>query len=148
MKLIKNTWQQLILMFIVLVSLSACSTQLISDQDIKSINMMESVAEEVDYMYTKMSYMTANERHYKNFEDNYLAIEVKLSALKTRQKSRVLNELTLKQVNIVLTLWKQDRIKHKKQDTLSGFLLKRHKKQYQRLFTALIKAESAKPQSK
>lgn len=110
--------------------------------------MIEAVAENVDYMYTKMSYMEANKRNYNDFSSHYLDVEVKLSALKARQETRLLNELTLRQVHIVLALWKQDRIKHQKKDTLSDFFLKRHRKHYQRLFTALIKAESAKPHKK
>ena len=76
-------------------------------------------------------------------------IDVELQALKTRQELRALNELTLKQVNITISLFKQDREQHKKQDTISNFLLKRHRKQYNRLFLAMIKGEEAKkiPQS-
>lgn len=148
MKLINNRWNCLLLVLVVSGGLFACSTSLISDQDPKSLNIMEAVAENVDYMYTKMSYMPVNTRNYNKFSNYYLEIEVKLNALKIRQEMRVMNELTLKQVNIVLQLWRQDRIKHQTKDTLSDFLLKRHKKQYQRLFTTLIKAESAKPQSK
>lgn len=148
MKLINNRWNRQLLVLVVLGALFACSASLISDQDPKSLNMMEEVAENVDYMYTKMSYMPANERNYHKFSDYYLDVEVKLNALKIRQEMRVMNELTLKQVDIVVQLWRQDRIKHQTKNTLSDFLLKRHKQQYQRLFTALIKAESAKPQSK
>lgn len=148
MKIINHRWNCLLLMLVVLGALSACSSQLISNRDPLSLNMIEQVAKDVDYMYTKMSYMPSNARNYKKFADYYLDIEVKLNALRNRQEARVMNEPTLKQVDIVLQLWRQERIKHKAQDSLSDFLLKRHKQQYQRLFIALIKAESAKPQSK
>lgn len=136
------------LLLFILGSLSGCSMQLISNQDPVSLSMIEEVAKDVDYMYTKMTYMPADKRDYKQFSDYYLSIEVKLNALKNRQEGRVMNELTLKQVGIVLQLWQQDRITHATKGALSNFLLKRHKEQYQRLFMALIKAESAKPLNK
>lgn len=147
MKLI-NHMRHRLLLIIVLGVLSACTTQLISDRDSVSLGMMEEIAQDVDYMYTKMSYLPDNKRDYNQFFDCYLDVEVKLNALKIRQQARVMNELTVKQVDIVLQLWRQDRIKHQTQNTQSDFLLKRHKQQYQRLFFTLIKAESAKPQSK
>lgn len=76
---------------------------------------MESAAQEVDYLYTKMSYLPDNMRSYEQFSDYYLDIKVKLNALRNRQKSRSVNELTLKQVDIILQLWRQDRVKHQQQ---------------------------------
>ena len=147
MKLIYTRCHRASLILFLFTFLSACSTQLISNRDPLSLNLMESAAQNVDYLYTKMSYLPENMRSYEQFSDYYLDIEVKLNALRNRQKARRMNELTLKQVDIVLQLWRQDRVKHQQQGAPSDFLLKRHKQQYQRLFIALIKAESAKPQS-
>jgi len=143
MKTTQSLYKTLCLLVMAFV-LSGCALQLVSDFDEKSLDDMEAIATEVNGFYLGLSYMEKSERSYKNSRQQYLEIEVALEALRSRQEIRAMNELTLKQVDITLKLWREDRERHQAADTLSNFLIKRRKGQYQRLFLAMIKGEESK----
>ncbi|WDE10850.1 hypothetical protein [Thalassomonas haliotis] len=136
----KALWLLLAITFL----LSGCALQLLSDFDEKSLGGMERIGQKVNRFYLGLSYQAKDERLYKASHNLYVNIEADLEALKSRQMIRPVNELTLKQVEIALKLWREDRLHHKAADTLSDFLIKRRKSQYQRLFLAMIKGEEAK----
>ncbi|WDD98083.1 hypothetical protein [Thalassomonas actiniarum] len=136
----KALWLLLAMTFL----LSGCALQLVSDYDEKSLESMERVAQKVNRFYLGLSYQSKEKRLFKASHSAYLNIEADLEALKNRQMIRPMNELTLKQVEITLKLWREDRLRHKTADSLSDFLIKRRKDQYQRLFLAMIKGEEAK----
>jgi hypothetical protein len=134
-----------LLLALFLISMSSgCSVQLIAEQDEVSLQQMEMLAQEVDHFFTQLLYLPAEKRLYQSSKQGYLAIEVKLNALKMRQEVRSMNELTLKQVDIAIKLWTQDRTRHQTQDQFSNFLIKRYRSQYKRLFLAMIKGEEVK----
>lgn len=135
-----------LLTFYMLLMLPSCTTTLISDYDQNTVEQMELIAKKIDRLYIELGYIPAQERAFDYVESEYLDIEVELQALKTRQQLRPLNELTLKQVDISLSLFLQDRERHKKLDTISDFLIKRYRKQYNRLFIAMIRGEEIKKQ--
>lgn len=121
-----------------------CTLQLVADYDQSTLQQLELVAKKVDRLYVELSYTPEQQRTYQKVTSQYLDIEVSLEALKTRQQLRALNELTLKQVDITISLFRQDRELHKQRNTVSDFLLKRRRKQYNRLFISMIKGEEAK----
>lgn len=121
-----------------------CTLQLVADYDQSTLQQLELVAKKVDRLYVELSYTPEQQRSYQKVASQYLDIEVSLEALKTRQQLRELNELTLKQVDITISLFRQDRELHKQRNTVSDFLLKRRRKQYNRLFISMIKGEEAK----
>lgn len=125
--------------------LQACSLQLISEYDKKSLDQTEKIAEKVDYFFARLSYTPVMDRNYIDFAQSYLDIEVDLNSLNMRQKSRPLNELTTKQVDIVTKLWKESREQHKRKNTMSDFLIARHRRQFNQMFLAIIKGEESKP---
>ena len=135
---------KIIVSFLLALSLTSCSLQLISDYDQKTLSQLEITAKKIDRLFIRLSYMPVHQRRFSNAVSSYMDIDVELQALKTRQELRALNELTLKQINIAISLFSQDKEKHKKQNTISDFVLKRHRKQYNRLFIAMIKGEEAK----
>jgi len=135
------------LVALLLMLLSACSLNLISDYDEQSLQDMERIAKQVDMFYAKLLYTSSEQRDYQQFSSDYIHIEVELNALKTRQEIRELNELTLKQVLIAQNLWQQDMQRHKKNDGISDFIAKRHRQQFNRIFLAMIKGEQSKPTS-
>jgi len=131
-----------------LLLLNACALNQISDYDVRSMNQMQLVAKKVDYFYAQISYQPKEKRTYSQSAKQYLEIEVDLNALKLRQQARPTNELTLKQVEIAQTLWSEDRKSHQKKDTISDFIIKRHRQQFSRVFLAMIKGEESKPTTK
>lgn len=132
----------LILAFSILFS--GCALQLISDFDQKSVDQMQNISEKVNGFYLGLSYLKQEQRTYQESAPYYLKVEEKLEALESMQRIRELNELTVKQVEIALSLWRQDRKMHKREGSLSDFIIKRRKSQYQRLFIAMIKGEDSK----
>ncbi|KGJ87934.1 hypothetical protein [Colwellia psychrerythraea] len=121
-----------------------CSLQLLAERDEVSLQQMEELAQEVDHLFTQLLYMPPDRRDYKSNAPKYLSVEVKLNALKMRQESRIMNELTIEQLGIAIGLWAQDRKRHERQNSFSDFMLKRYRSQYKRLFLAMIKGEEAK----
>jgi len=123
---------------------SGCSIQLLAERDEVSLQQMEKLAQDVDLLFTQLLYMPPDRRDYQSNAAKYLSVEVKLNALKMRQESRVMNELTIKQLDIAIDLWAQDRKRHEHQNSFTDFMLKRYRSQYKRLFLAMIKGEEAK----
>ena len=130
---------------LLLLSLSSgCGLQLISGYDEASKKDMLALAREVDAFYIDILDEEPERREYQYYADDYRYVLVELNALRRSQEIRQYNELTLKQVDILLDLWKKDMAQHKKNDGFSTFLLKRHRDQYVRIFAAMIKGEAAK----
>lgn len=144
MKVCFKNFSSLLLAVLFISSFVGCSLQLVSKRDEASLQQMEALSQEVDYFFTRLLYLPAAQRDYARSAQGYMGIEVKLKALHMRQQAREMNELTLKQVNIALELWQQDRKRHQIENTLSDFTIKRYRSQYQRVFLAMIKAEQAK----
>ena len=134
-----------IMLSMTLLLLNACAINQVSDYDAQSLNQMQLVAKKVDYFYAQLSYLPKDKRTYQQSAKQYLEVEVDLNALKLRQQIRSTNELTLKQVEIAQALWSDDRKTHQKKNTISDFIIKRHRQQFQRVFLAMIKGEESKP---
>ena len=140
-----NRVTRFILALLVFLVLPGCSLQLVSDYDQKSMTMMEGIAKDVDRLYIQLGYEKPLGRNFSIYSAFYEDVEVDLNALKSRQEVRPMNELTLKQVDVALQLWSQDRMAHQRKNTVSDFLVRSHRRQFKRLFHAMIKGESSKP---
>lgn len=129
---------------LVLSLTSGCALQMVSSFDAQTEQQIMDVAKKVDRFYAQLSELAKEKRTFHFSQSVYLNIEVELSALLMRQKVRELNELTTKQVEITQALWLQDKKQHQQANTISDFLIKTRKQQYQRLFLAMIRGEQAK----
>ncbi len=135
-------YQRLLAVILPVLLLCACTSSWLASHDSRSEQMMQELAAQVDGFYLRMQYQ--KERPFSRFQQQYLDIEVQLSALKLAQQMRANNELTLKQVEAALTLWQKDLQAHKKADSLSDFIVQRRRAGWQRLFLALLTGEQAK----
>lgn len=124
--------------------LTACSMRLVSEYDERSVVQMEDLVKKIELMYLTMESQLVEERQYVKYEHHYLDVLSELSALELRQQYREHNDQTQRQVKIAIDFWKQDMKSHKHKNTVSNFLIKRHRNQYMRLFTAMILGESYK----
>ena len=122
--------------------------QFISDFDLQSMQDMQRVAKMVDSFYIMLEEVPAEERTYDNSKEGYARIKAELNALKLSQEIRPLNELTTKQVKIAIDLWQEDINFHKKYDSMSDFVIGRHRSQFNRLFRSMIQGEQAKPDTR
>lgn len=125
---------------------SGCSMQIISEYDQVSMQNMQRIAKLVDEFYARLATQPLQSRPFEASEADYVRIEVELNALKLSQQVRELNDLTIKQVDIVIKLWLQDIEAHKKKDNVSNFIINRHRNQFNRTFLAMIKGEQSKPE--
>ena len=148
MTLVKERLINLFIMMFLLLTVSGCSMQLVSDHDKVSMEMMESISKDVDRFYIQIGYENLEDRDFSSYSAFYEDVEVDLSALKARQEVRSMNDLTLKQANIAIQLWVQERMTHQRKNTISDYLIQRHRMQFKRLFHAMIKGESIKPTKK
>ncbi len=101
-------------------------------------------SKEIDRFYGELLYTKEDERNYDRFKEQYLAIEVDLRGLLTKNKIRPLNDESTKQTEIALELWLDDKKQHKENDKVSDFIINRHREQFQRIFIAMAKGEEAK----
>lgn len=144
LRLLKQTMQRTLILLSALY-LAGCSMMFISDYDQASVDQMQLVNKKIDRFFIELEFAEPENRKYSAFKASYVDISVELNALKTMQAVRPMNDLTVKQVDILLDLWKLERTTHQDKDSISNFLIKRHRSQYNRLLTAMIKGEKAKP---
>ncbi len=124
--------------------LSACSMRLVSEYDVRSLEQMEQIVQKIDFLYLQMENTPKAERAFTRFQNQYLEVMSELNVLHLRQQARESNEQTTKQVKIALDLWQQDLSSHRAKNTLSDFIIKRHRAQYMRLLNAMIQGEQFK----
>lgn len=132
------------LFWLYVVLLTGCSLQLVATYDPQTEMQATAIEKKVDYFYRTIQLKPVNQRPYREYEKNYLEIEVDIRALLRRQQRRVNNQETIKQVDMLATLWSQDKNAHQQSDSISDFTIKRRISQYQRMFTAIINGEMAK----
>jgi len=96
------------------------------------------------HFYLILQSFPEKERNFKDFSAGYLDIEVQIRSLERRQEIRDKNDETLKQTKILASLWQQDIADHKKNNSISDFIIKTRMDQYSRLMNTLIKGEIAK----
>ena len=137
-KLLIISWLTLIL------ALSGCALQFIASYDNETLKQIEMIDREVDRLYMDLSFTPMEERHYRLFAKRYQEVLLHIRSLERRQKRREKNTESLKQTQTLLGFWIQDDATHKKNNTLSDFIISRRTSQYRRLFDALIEGELAK----
>lgn len=127
-----------------LIVFYGCTVQYVAVYDESIKNEIIRIAGEVEMFYATVLEVDTSLRGYNNFKDRYLVIEVDLRTLLTRNKIRPLNEESTKQTEIALELWLGDKEKHKRNDSVSDFIINSHRNQFQRIFIAMAKGEAVK----
>jgi hypothetical protein len=118
--------------------------KLVANYDPQSLIQLEHINKEIDLIYSRMELLPESQRTYSHFQQEYLKIDVDIRAYERRQQLREQNEESIKQAAILASLWQQDMQTHKQKTTLSDFMIKRRKAQYQRLISSMLEAEMAK----
>ena len=140
----KYSVQYLIALSIIFFLSGGCRVQLVADYDENIHNEIIRIAEEIDLFYTRLLDTPVDERSYDNFKEDYLLIEVDLRSLLLQNKVRPLNEESVRQTEIAIELWLDDKENHKENNSVSDFIIKQHREQFSRIFTAMAIGESAK----
>lgn len=132
----------LALLFAVLVS--GCTVKYVAEYDAAIKDETVAIAKKVDLFWGNLLDTPSDQRQYENFKILYNEIESDIRSLHMKNEIRPLNELSTKQVQNALELWIEDREMHKRENTFSDFLAKRHRQQFVRVFTAIAKGEDVK----
>ncbi|MDO8549707.1 MAG: hypothetical protein Q7S39_06105 [Ignavibacteria bacterium] len=132
------------LLAITILGINGCTIQYVAEYDESIKNEIIRISAEIDKFYGILLETAEAARTYINFKDEYLTIEVDLRTLLTRNKIRPLNEESVKQTEIVLDLWLNDKEQHKTNDSVSDFIIKQHRNQFQRIFIAMAIGEEVK----
>jgi len=127
-----------------LLCATGCTVHYVADYDLTAKNEIIEVAKEIDVFWGALLDTKVNDREYDKFKNQYNQIEADIRSLVMRNEVRALNLETTKQAQIALALWVDDRENHKTQNGFSDFEAKRHREQYNRVFTAMAKGEQAK----
>jgi hypothetical protein len=138
---------RLTLIFIITFSIiiSGCAVKYVADYDASVQEEIIQIAKKVDLFWGALLDLENSKRVYEKFKDQYNQIETDIRGLVMKNEVRALNKESTKQSNIALDLWIEDRNIHKDNNTFSDFEAKKHRKQYIRVFTAMAKGESVKP---
>jgi len=134
----------IIFLVISFFNVSGCAVRYVADYDASIKNDIAQVAKKVDLFWGRLLDMNVNERKYNKFKDQYNQIESDIRELVMMNEIRSLNKESTMQAKIALELWIEDRTNHKDNDGFSDFEAKRHRKQFNRVFTAMAKGEEAK----
>lgn len=134
----------IIFLTIALFSATGCSVHYIADYDASMKDEIVQVAKKVDLFWGSLLDTDINDRKYDKFKNEYNLIETDIRGLVMKNEIRTLNNESTKQANIALDLWIEDKSIHKDNDAFSDFEAKRHRKQFNRVFTAMAKGEEAK----
>lgn len=126
---------------------SGCTVKYVADYDAGVKDEIIKISKEVDLFWGELLDTPVAERKYEKFREKYTTIETDIRGLVMRNEIRPLNKESTKQAKIALELWIEDRDEHKKNDTFSDFVAKRHRQQYQRVFIAMAIGEDAKKTS-
>ncbi len=144
----KNIQQNFTTAYLLIISaflfINGCRVQYVADYNDEVYQEIIRIAGEVDMFYTILLSTPEPDRTYENFSDNYISIEVDLRSLLLRNKIRPLNEESIKQTEIALKLWLDDKSQHKENNTVSDFIIEQHRDQFQRIFTAMAIGENVK----
>lgn len=124
--------------------LSGCSTRYIAEYDAKIKEEIVHIAKNVDLFWGALLDVELSKRQYDKFKIKYNKIESDIRGLAMKNAIREFNKESTAQTKIVLDLWVEDRATHKKQNTISTFIAKRHRSQYTKSFTAMAKGEEIK----
>lgn len=133
-----------VLIILVGIFASACTVKYVADYDAEVKAEILRVAKDVDLFWGRLLDTPVDERRYAEFMDEYNEIEADLRNLVMRNRIRPLNKLSTEQSQIALELWLDDKNSHKKNDTISDFIAKRHREQFVRVFVAMARGETAK----
>lgn len=133
-------WVSIALLF----SLSGCAVNYVAAYDEAVKEEIFRVAKQVDLFWGALLDVKAYERDYEKFKEQYNRIEADIRALVMKNEVRALNKESTRQANIALTLWVEDRAIHRAEDSFSDFEARRHREDFNRVFTAMVKGEEAK----
>ncbi|MDH3973139.1 MAG: hypothetical protein OEV42_02560 [Deltaproteobacteria bacterium] len=129
-----------------LVLLNGCTVKYVAEYDAGIKEEIVEIAKKVDIFWGELLDRDGDDRKYSSFKSAYNEIEADIRGLVMKNEIRPLNKASTKQVRIALDLWVEDRELHKKKDGFSDFQAKRHRKQFNRVFTAMAIGEDLKKQ--
>lgn len=129
---------------IMLMAATGCTQQYVADYDERVVEDVHVISKKIDVFFGTLIETPQDHRGYQACKDTYIDIEADLRLLLRRNEIRPLNDETIKQINIALRLWLDDKAKHEEKNTVSNFIAKKHREQFGRLFIAIAKGEMAK----
>lgn len=144
MKYILQYKLSIVFLITILLSANGCAVRYVADYDASIKEEIVQVAKKVDLFWGDLLDTPTVDRRYDKFKEQYNQIETDIRGLVMKNEIRALNKESTKQANIALELWIEDRSIHKDKDSFSDFEAKRHRKQFNRVFTAMAKGEEAK----
>ncbi len=142
-KLNKQLLFQLFLLFILFLT-SGCTMKYIADHDAAVFTDIVSVSKKMDVFFATLLETPKENREFNIFSETYIDIESDLNSLLVRYEIRELNAETIRNIGIVIKLWKEDKADHQKKNTVSDFIAKTYRDQYNHAFIAMAKAKAAK----
>lgn len=133
-----------LLLFLLLISATACHVRLVSAYDAKTMDETLSCAKMVDRFYVELLDTDEAKRPYSAFAKQYSEIEVELGGLLLRNQARSRNEDSVKIVQEILTVWRDVKETHRSTDAYRDAMAKADRDRFVRMFANAATLEGAK----
>lgn len=127
-----------------LLLLTGCTPKWVADYDARMLEAILATAKQVDGFYGNLLIAPEDTRPFDQFAEAYVAIEVELRSLVTRNEIRPLNSESTRIATTALEQWQQYLSRHREKDGYATRVAELHRKNMQRLLTAMAKAEQAR----
>ena len=132
------------LFFILVLSITGCTFQMVADYDSVAFEEILRVGKKVDKFYGDLLELKPSERAYQKFSNQYVEIETDIRSIVTRNKLRVLNQESVEIAETTLKLWLKYKDNHQAKDAYADGMAKLDRNRFIRLFAAAADAERAK----
>jgi hypothetical protein len=124
---------------------SSCSFNLLPPFSKELATQIANTAKSVDLFYLNMLEKSKpGARPYSGYVDGYIEIEAELNSLYMKNRLRPLNKESIRNCEIVLTIWRDYKEDHKKKNDLTDGIIKLNSKTMNDLFYALQVTEDSK----
>lgn len=141
---VTRTYFSIAFLLFTFINISGCTVRYVADYDASITEEIVQLAKKVDLFWGALLDTKSSEREYAKFKDQYNRIEADMRGLVMKNEIRALNKESTKQANIALELWIEDRTIHKDTNGFTDFEARRHRQQFNRVFTAMAKGEEVK----
>lgn len=145
--LILQRTQLFVLLLIAVPLLLSCKVTLVPAYDPEISKEISSVAKKVDSFYILMAAKTkdgSTEREFKNFVEEYAAIQIDLNALYEKNRARPLNENSVAVCKITSELWSKYTKKHSDESKINDANIELRRLYMSDAFFAMRVAEQGK----
>ncbi len=143
--ILSHSMAKFFVLSLLLFNFTGCTgVKILADKDTKIYNETLKVGKNIDSFYVKLLKKEQSKRNFQTYSEQYIEIETELRSLYIKNKSKSLNDESIKISKSILGLWVKYKAKHQLENNYSNGNAKLDKNRFVRLFVSALNAESSK----